>query len=1099
MSSVNRALPAVILVVLALAVPVVYLSVPTGGNLSSATASNVVPSIHLPTDLFRTSMPSCQSETGGAHPYVSPINVPAAGTGAVATTNQSLFMNNTGLNTTLVVPSASLSTNQYVAMGIGEPMNATTVAVAGVAETSVIILGTVATPVAYLPNGTAVYSTSGPFLTLGSTHTFAITHAHGDWWSMTYDGSAIKGSSAWENGTYNFGRPQASGFMCEQGYPLMPSFIVGLYGASGASPPTLPSTNVPWAIGVEPSGSSTTSYVPASANAMPQFNSSLGVVGIESHIQNSALRINQLTVGSSPGVSFPGAFVSLWGKYVGRVLNSVTLTPTHASMAYGGTQVFNASAFDQNGNVLPPSTKYSWQFSPASLGTLNKTTGRSVKFTAGSSTLSGSLWTNVSFNCTTMSVMASIIVSNAGAPTIDSFAVAPSPIVLGQSTNFTVVNATWSKPITYQYAGLPSPCTSANVTKLVCDPSTVGSFTVRVFLNDTLGRSSNATTVLTVDNALKLVSFTDSPQAITLTENVTFSSIASGGIPPVVYNYTGLPNGCSIGRHPSTFTCVPANVTGKFAVTVNANDSAGHSVSGTTNLTVNAKLVVTDFKASPGSVVEGGTTYLNVTTSGGTAPFSYAYGGLPQGCTSSDTSTLMCSPSTNGSFVVMVNVTDSDHFVANATTALAVTVPSLPEISNFAATVNPVRIHQPTILQTTASGGTGTLTYAYSGLPQGCQSNNTPDLSCTPTQSGSFSVVVQVTDQRSKSATDNLTLVVLPPAVSAPTINSFAASPSSIILGGSTTFTVNATGSSLSYAYVDLPPGCGSQNTSSLKCTPTSTGNYSALVYVNNSAGSASKTARVEVNPATVGLTISSFNVSPTTVSTGQTATFTVSASGGVAPLTFTYTGLPGGCATSDISSLQCKPSSPGNFDVRVYVNDSAQHSATSTTSLTVTATIVLTQVAITPSSASVTAGGTTSPFLAAPTCSATCPSGIVYSWTLTSSSMGALNSSTGNQVTFTAANTAGAVTLFVNATLGGKTVQSSPVTITISQGSGSTTSSSGTTMLVVVLVVVAVVVVVAVLLLMKKRKPHGSTPAGQEAPYVAPPQTPSSPPGPPA
>jgi flagellar basal body-associated protein FliL len=90
-------------------------------------------------------------------------------------------------------------------------------------------------------------------------------------------------------------------------------------------------------------------------------------------------------------------------------------------------------------------------------------------------------------------------------------------------------------------------------------------------------------------------------------------------------------------------------------------------------------------------------------------------------------------------------------------------------------------------------------------------------------------------------------------------------------------------------------------------------------------------------------------------------------------------------------------------------------------------------------------------------------------------------------------------VTLFVNATLGGKTVQSSPVTITISQGSGSTTSSSGTTMLVVVLVVVAVVVVVAVLLLMKKRKPHGSTPAGQEAPYVAPPQTPSSPPGPPA
>jgi hypothetical protein len=49
---------------------------------------------------------------------------------------------------------------------------------------------------------------------------------------------------------------------------------------------------------------------------------------------------------------------------------------------------------------------------------------------------------------------------------------------------------------------------------------------------------------------------------------------------------------------------------------------------------------------------------------------------------------------------------------------------------------------------------------------------------------------------------------------------------------------------------------------------------------------------------------------------------------------------------------------------------------------------------------------------------------------------MGNLNSTTGNTVTFTAGNNDGSVALFVNATLNGKTVQSSPVVIAIKASS---------------------------------------------------------------
>jgi hypothetical protein len=47
-----------------------------------------------------------------------------------------------------------------------------------------------------------------------------------------------------------------------------------------------------------------------------------------------------------------------------------------------------------------------------------------------------------------------------------------------------------------------------------------------------------------------------------------------------------------------------------------------------------------------------------------------------------------------------------------------------------------------------------------------------------------------------------------------------------------------------------------------------------------------------------------------------------VTVQGGVAPLTYAYVGLPPGCASVNASSLLCKPTASGGFQVTVSIRD---------------------------------------------------------------------------------------------------------------------------------------------------------------------------------
>ncbi len=86
-------------------------------------------------------------------------------------------------------------------------------------------------------------------------------------------------------------------------------------------------------------------------------------------------------------------------------------------------------------------------------------------------------------------------------PTIETFALRPSSITLGQTTSISV-NATGGiGALTFVYSGLPLGCAGATTSTFTCTPQSVGSFGVVVEIRDSVGVTATASGTLNVSLA----------------------------------------------------------------------------------------------------------------------------------------------------------------------------------------------------------------------------------------------------------------------------------------------------------------------------------------------------------------------------------------------------------------------------------------------------------------------------------------------------------------------------------------------------------------------------------------------------------------------
>ncbi|MGC2035065.1 MAG: hypothetical protein WA761_06440 [Thermoplasmata archaeon] len=229
-------------------------------------------------------------------------------------------------------------------------------------------------------------------------------------------------------------------------------------------------------------------------------------------------------------------------------LSSVTISPTTATLAYRSNQTFIALPSSSAGSNAPTGVVFAWSLDPLSAGTLNTTSGSSVSFSAGNTTLNATLSVNATQGSSIRSSTADIVIERSTGLSISSFSAAPLVIPMGGSTVLHVLVTGAQGVVSYAYSDLPAGCVSSNTSALSCAPDSAGSYFPGVTVTDLSGTSANATATLDV-NAPLPTSCVQGPDTVDLPPQ-------NGDMQPALvaaYDQVGQAGGGTIDLGPGTY------------------------------------------------------------------------------------------------------------------------------------------------------------------------------------------------------------------------------------------------------------------------------------------------------------------------------------------------------------------------------------------------------------------------------------------------------------------------------------------------------------------------------------------------------------------
>ncbi len=353
----------------------------------------------------------------------------------------------------------------------------------------------------------------------------------------------------------------------------------------------------------------------------------------------------------------------------------------------------------------------------------------------------------------------------------------PSAIEVGQSTRltFTLLNSTCRGSVycsvNVPLAGAPtytSGCiTGFSSASATATFSTPGNYTLGAGGWATTYSTGNCTEASRIDNVSLIptvvrvapslgVSILSSPTGIAdVGQLLSFRATPSGGAPPFAYHWTSLPSGC-LDSGASSVSCL-AVFAGPVTVRIQVQDGYGVFVNGTLAYWIDpapsASLTAVRPTIELGQILE-----LSGAASGGSGTYSYAWNGLPPGCGTADVALLSCAPSSSGSFVVNLTVTDTNGVSVTSSAAAVYVLPPLS--ATLTASSRAAVVGSDVTFSAAVTGGLGPFSYTWHGLPPGCQSQNSPTITCTPSESGNFSVTVSVVDALGGNAASSVPVAV---------------------------------------------------------------------------------------------------------------------------------------------------------------------------------------------------------------------------------------------------------------------------------------------------------------------------------------------------
>ena len=558
---------------------------------------------------------------------------------------------------------------------------------------------------------------------------------------------------------------------------------------------------------------------------------------------------------------------------------------------------------------------------------------------------------------TVTSITAALTVTPAPvAPAITTQPAALS-VTAGQSATFSVI-ANGTAPVRYQWKknGVDVTTGVGGTTSTYTTPATVDAdnnalFTVVV--SNSAGTVTSSTAGLTVAAAVVAPAITTQPSAQTVTagQSATFSVTATGTSP----SYQWKKNGTDIpGATASTYT-TPATVIGDNAAvfTVVVSNSAGGVTSTSATLTVTSAAVAPAISSQPAAqtVNAGQTATFSVTATGTSPNYQWRKNGIniPGATASSYTTPATDDGDSGAAFTVVVSNSAGGVTSSSATLTVYLVAPAITT-QPAAQTVSE---GQSATFSVTASGTSLNYQWRKNGtnIPGATSSSYTTPATALADNASAFTVLVSNSAGAVTSSSATLTVTL-----AAPTITTQPAAQT-VTAGQTATFSVTATSTSLSYQWRKNGTDISGATSSSYTTSATAIGDSGAVftVVVSNSAGTVtSSSATLTVNPVVAP----AITTQPTaqTVTEGQTATFSVTASGTSPNYQWKKNGTDISGATSSSYTTPATSSSDNASAFTVLVSNSAGTVTSSIATLTV---VVAPTITTQPVAQTVTAGQT--------------------------------------------------------------------------------------------------------------------------------------------
>ncbi|MBX7207515.1 MAG: putative Ig domain-containing protein [Verrucomicrobiaceae bacterium] len=522
-----------------------------------------------------------------------------------------------------------------------------------------------------------------------------------------------------------------------------------------------------------------------------------------------------------------------------------------------------------------------------------------------------------------------------GCPTIN---IAPGSLsngTVGTAYGPVVFNATGgSGAITWQQTGtLPAGMSfNTGTATLSGTPTEAGNFSISIAATDTNNCSGSVN-----------LSFSTSCPAITVnpatlpdgTVNTAYAQTvtASGGTAPYSFAVTlgTLPAGLSLAAN-GDITGTPTSTTAA-TFTITATDANGCTGARSFTVTPACPAITVNPSSLPNGTVN---TFYNqtVTASGGIAPYSFAVtlGTLPAGLTLSGGGALTGTPTSTTAATFTITATDANN--CTGTRSFTIT-PACPTITVNPSSLADGTVNTPYSATMSAAGGIAPYTFGVTAgsLPAGLSLAANGDITGTPTSTTAETFTITATDANGCTGARSFTVTPACPTI---TLN-----PTTLPNGTVNTAysqTVTASGGIAPYTFAvtlgTLPDGLSLAANGDISGTPTSTTAQTFTITATD-ANNCTGTRSFTVTPACPSITVNPASLPNGVVGTAYSQT--VSATGGIAPYSFTVTVgvLPTGLSLATNGDITGTPTSTTAQTFTITATDA--NNCTGTRSFTVT------------------------------------------------------------------------------------------------------------------------------------------------------------------